>query len=78
MNGPDGPVADGSEPRRLTGAGLLGLGFANAVCLLVGMLLGHLADVHFDSAPAGVLAGIASGIVLGILGTAHEIRRYLD
>jgi F0F1-type ATP synthase assembly protein I len=73
-------VTDGGtpEPRRLTGAGLLGLGMANACCLVLGLLLGHLADVHFDSAPAGVLVGLASGIVLGILGSVFEIRRYLN
>jgi F0F1-type ATP synthase assembly protein I len=67
-----------SEPPRLTGVGLLGLGMANATCLVVGLLLGHLADQHFGSAPAGVLVGIASGILLGILGSVFEIRRYLD
>jgi F0F1-type ATP synthase assembly protein I len=73
MSDPDPP-----QRRQLTGAGLLGLGVANAVCMLLGLLLGHLADVHFDSAPAGVLVGIASGIVVCILGTALEIRRYID
>jgi hypothetical protein len=67
-----------SEPRRLSGAGLLGLGMAAAVCIGLGLLLGHLADVHFDSAPVGVLVGMASGIVLAILGSVLEIRRYLD
>jgi hypothetical protein len=66
------------EPRRLTGAGLLGLGVANATCLAAGLLLGHAADQHFGSAPAGVLVGMGSGIVLGILGSVFEIRRYLD
>ncbi|MDT7570981.1 MAG: hypothetical protein QOE05_1155 [Actinomycetota bacterium] len=51
---------------------------ANAACLVVGLLLGHAADQHFDSAPAGVLVGMASGIVLGILGSVFEMRRYLD
>lgn len=73
MSGPDSP-----EPRRLSGAGLLGLGFANATCLVAGLLLGHLADNHFGSAPLGVLVGMVSGIVLGILGSALEIRRYLN
>ena len=67
-----------SEPRGLTGSGLLGLGVANAASLVLGLVLGHVADLHFDSAPAGVLVGGASGIVLGILGTALEIRRYLN
>jgi F0F1-type ATP synthase assembly protein I len=73
-------VTDGGrpEPRRLTGVGLLGLGMANATCLVVGLLLGHVADLHFDSAPVGVLIGLASGIVLGILGSVFEIRRYLN
>jgi F0F1-type ATP synthase assembly protein I len=66
------------EPRRLNGIGLLGLGMVNATCLALGLFLGHLADERFDSAPAGVLVGMASGIVLGILGTVFEIRRYLD
>ena len=68
----------GKGSRGLTGAALLGLGIANAACLVVGLVLGHLADRHFDSAPVGVLAGMASGILLGILGSAREIRRYLD
>jgi F0F1-type ATP synthase assembly protein I len=72
----DGPDATDDAPR-LTGAGLLGLGIANAVCLLLGLLLGHLADNHFGSAPVGVLVGLASGILLGILGTASQVRRYL-
>jgi F0F1-type ATP synthase assembly protein I len=67
-----------SEPRRLSGAGLLGLGFAGATCIALGMLLGHLADQRFGSAPAGVLVGIVSGIVLAILGSVLEIRRHLD
>jgi F0F1-type ATP synthase assembly protein I len=71
-------TGESPEPRRLTGVGLLGLGMANATCLVVGLLLGHLADLHFGSAPAGVLAGMASGIVIGILGSVFEIRRYLD
>lgn len=67
-----------SEPRRLSGVGLLGLGFASATCVVLGLVLGHLADRHFDSAPVGVLLGMVSGIVLAILGSVLEIRRYLD
>jgi F0F1-type ATP synthase assembly protein I len=58
--------------------GLLGLGMANATCLVLGLLLGHLADRHFGSAPLGVIVGMTSGIVLGILGSVFEIRRYLN
>lgn len=65
-------------PRRLTGVGLLGLGTATAACLVVGLLLGHAVDQRFGTAPAGVLVGLVSGIVLGILGSVFEIRRYLD
>jgi hypothetical protein len=74
----EGTGGSAPEPRRLTGVGLLGLGTANAACLVVGLLLGHAADRHFDSAPVGVLVGMVSGIVLGILGSVFEIRRYLD
>jgi F0F1-type ATP synthase assembly protein I len=71
-------TADGTPPRRqLSGVGLLGLGVANATCLVLGLVLGHAADSHFDSAPVGVLVGIVSGIVLGILGSVFEMRRYL-
>ena len=65
------------EPRRLTGIGLLGLGVANATCLVIGLVAGHAVDARLDSAPVGVLVGIVSGIVLGILGSVFEIRRYL-
>jgi hypothetical protein len=76
MTEPEPP--ESSPPRQLTGVGLLGLGVANATCLALGLVLGHLADEHFDSEPAGVLVGMASGILLGILGSVFEIRRYLD
>jgi F0F1-type ATP synthase assembly protein I len=51
---------------------------ANACCLVLGLVLGHVADQHFGSAPLGVIVGMASGIVLGILGSVFEIRRYLN
>lgn len=66
------------DSRRLTGVGLLGLGTANAACLVVGLVLGHAADRHFGSEPVGVLVGMGSGILLGIFGSVFEIRRYLD
>ena len=73
-------MSSGTEPpeRSLGGARLLGLGTACAACVLVGMVLGHVADNQLDSAPAGVLVGMASGILLAILGAVFEIRRYLD
>ena len=73
-------MTPGDDPsqRSLGGARLLGLGTACAACVIVGMVLGHLADNQLDSAPAGVLVGMASGILLAILGAVFEIRRYLD
>jgi F0F1-type ATP synthase assembly protein I len=70
------PGGDGPQ-RSLSGVGLLGLGTACAACVIAGLVLGHLADNRFDSAPAGVLVGMASGILLAILGAVFEIRRYL-
>jgi F0F1-type ATP synthase assembly protein I len=77
MSGDPG-AGDGQSGRQLTGVGLLGLGMANATCLVLGLVLGHAADRHFGSAPLGVIVGMASGIVLGILGSVFEIRRYLN
>ena len=59
-------------------ARLLGLGFATACCVAAGMALGWFLDREFGTTPVFLLLGLASGIVLGILGTIIEVRRYLD
>lgn len=57
---------------------LVGLGLANACSLAAGLLLGHYLDGQFGTAPLLVLLGIASGLVLGAVGSFLEIRRYLQ
>jgi ATP synthase protein I len=58
--------------------GLLGLGLANAVCVAGGLVLGHLLDGWLGTAPVMVLLGIGLGLVLGVVGSFMEIRRYLQ
>jgi ATP synthase protein I len=57
---------------------LAGLGLANAISVGVGLALGHYLDGRFDTAPVFVLIGLASGLVLGAVGSFKEIRRYLQ
>jgi F0F1-type ATP synthase assembly protein I len=73
------PHDQGEAPRppQLSLAGLTGLGFANAVCLGAGLFLGHVADGQFGTTPVFVLAGLVSGLGLGVGGSFLQIRRYL-
>lgn len=57
---------------------LAGLGLANAICVAGGLALGHYLDGRFDTAPVLVLIGLATGLVLGLVGSFLEIRRYLQ
>jgi F0F1-type ATP synthase assembly protein I len=57
---------------------LAGLGLANAISLAVGLGLGHLLDGWLGTAPLMVLLGMTLGLVLGIVGSVLEIRRYLQ
>lgn len=76
-NGPaDGGPAAGRAP--LSGSTLAGLGLANAVSLLAGLLLGHYLDGRFGTAPLFVLAGLGLGLGLGLVGSFLEIRRHLQ
>jgi hypothetical protein len=59
-------------------ATLAGLGLANACCLAGGLVLGHYLDGRLGTAPVLVLVGMASGLVLGLVGSFLEIRRYLQ
>lgn len=56
---------------------LVGIGGFNAACLLVGMGLGWLVDGWLGTTPALTLAGLACGIVGGVVGTWIRIRPYL-
>ncbi|MDQ1688187.1 MAG: putative F0F1-ATPase subunit Ca2+/Mg2+ transporter [Frankiaceae bacterium] len=68
-----------TQPRpQLTGLGLAGMGLAVACCLVAGMALGWFLDHQLGTAPVFVLVGMASGIVLGVLGSYRQMRRYLS
>ena len=57
---------------------LAGLGLANAICLAVGLVGGHLLDDWLGTAPLLLLIGMALGLTLGVVGSVLEIRRYLQ
>ncbi len=67
-----------SRPASLSLPTLVGLGFANACCLGVGLVVGHLLDVRLGTAPVFILLGIGLGLGVGAVGSFLEIRRYLQ
>ncbi len=72
-----GPPQGDPGPARFGGAQLAGLGVATAASLAVGLGLGHLLDAALGTGPLCTLAGLAVGIILGVLGSFQRIRRYL-
>lgn len=56
---------------------LVGLGGFVVGCVVAGLLIGWAADAHWHSSPVGILAGLAVGIVVGIVGSAVRIAGYL-
>jgi len=68
----------GSGPPSLSLPTLVGLGLANACCLAVGLVVGHLLDVRLGTAPVFILLGIGLGLGVGAVGSFLEIRRYLQ
>jgi ATP synthase protein I len=68
---------DAGRPSFSLGA-LAGLGLVNAICLGGGLTLGHLMDRWLGTAPVMVLVGMALGLVLGVVGSVLEIKRYLQ
>lgn len=62
---------------QLSAWSLLGLGGYNALCMLAGMALGWYLDSRWHTLPVFVLVGLAVGIVVGIVGTWVEIRKFL-
>jgi F0F1-type ATP synthase assembly protein I len=53
-----------------------GIGMLNALCLLVGLALGWLADRELGTLPLFLLIGLVAGAAAGVLGTRAELRRY--
>lgn len=56
---------------------LLGIGGYDAVCLLAGMGLGWYVDGRLHTTPIFVLVGLAAGLVLAVVGTWTQIRKFL-
>lgn len=77
MNDPNDDVPGFDKPA-LSLSTLAGLGLANAVSLAGGLVLGHYLDGRFGTDPVLVLVGLAGGLVLGVVGSFLEIRRYLQ
>ena len=67
---------EGAKPT-LDAWNLIGIGGYNMACLLVGMGLGRLVDGWLGTVPALTLAGLAVGIIMGVVGTWFQIRRFL-
>ncbi len=56
---------------------LVRLGATNVGCLVVGLVLGLLADKQFDALPTYTLVGLAAGIICGVAVTYARIRNFL-
>lgn len=60
-----------------SGAELLGLGVYIAVVVVVPLLVGLRVDDALGSSPAGLVVGLALGILCGFAGVYVRFRRYL-
>jgi F0F1-type ATP synthase assembly protein I len=56
---------------------LVGLGGLLVGCVVAGLVVGWLADEHWDSSPVGILIGLGIGIVTGVVGSCVQIAGYL-
>jgi F0F1-type ATP synthase assembly protein I len=56
---------------------LVGLGGFLVGCVVMGLVLGWLADNQWDSQPVGILLGLGIGIVAGVVGSCVRIAQYL-
>lgn len=68
---------DDPSSQGLRGRDLVGVGGILAGSVIVGLVLGLLADAHWGTSPAGVLIGIALGIVAGAIGFWVRVRAAL-
>jgi F0F1-type ATP synthase assembly protein I len=53
-----------------------GIGMLNAICLVLGGVLGWLADQALGTLPLFMLVGLLAGVALGVVATRAELRRY--
>jgi F0F1-type ATP synthase assembly protein I len=56
---------------------LVGLGSMLVGCVVLGLVLGALADNQWNSSPTGILVGLGIGIVVGVVGSWLRIARFL-
>lgn len=70
-------MATGRGGQGLSVWNLLGLGGYDALCLLAGMGLGWFVDSRLHTTPIFVLVGLAVGLVLAVVGTWAQIKKYL-
>lgn len=59
------------------GRDLVGVGGMLVGAVVVGMVLGVVYDDHTGNSPAGVLVGVALGVVLGCTGAVVRVRNAL-
>jgi F0F1-type ATP synthase assembly protein I len=57
---------------------LVGLGAVFVGNVVAGLVLGWLADRHFDSSPVFVLSGIGIGIIGAFVSAWQQIKPFLD
>ena len=53
-----------------------GIGMLNAICLLLGGVVGWLVDGAVGTLPLFLLIGLVAGAALGVVATRAELRRY--
>ena len=53
-----------------------GLGMLNALCLGIGLGVGWLIDQALNTLPLFLFLGLIGGIVMGVLATRAELKRY--
>ena len=70
-------MPDDASANGLRGRDLIGLGGLRTGAVVAGLVLGLLADDAFDSSPAGVLVGIALGVLAGCVAFALRVRSAL-
>ncbi|HVA75638.1 MAG TPA: hypothetical protein VNF71_13850 [Acidimicrobiales bacterium] len=53
-----------------------GLGMMNAICLASGLIGGWFVDRALGTLPLFLLVGLLAGVVVGVLATRSELKRY--
>ena len=75
--GADGIVGTDRDGQGLSVWSLLGIGGFDALCLLGGMAVGWYLDSRWQTLPVFVLVGLAVGVVIAVVGTWAQIRKFL-